>query len=90
MLWKHLTAMAFSNEIGDCPPDPNWYEEQWLKWNPKTNNCNLEIAMGLGYKIPMVVPYEAELLPETARAVRIRVSLGLGVTVSGVAKYAAS
>jgi hypothetical protein len=67
MLWKHLTAMAYSKEIGDCMPNPDWYDGKWLSWHPETNNANLEITATLEHLIPRVVPYDAYLLPESIR-----------------------
>lgn len=65
--WKHLTGIAFTAEIKDCAPNPDWFEEKWKKWNPVTNNTNLEISLGLEYKIPCAIPYEALLVPESIR-----------------------
>lgn len=67
MRWKHLTALAFAQEISDCPPDPKWLEDKWLTWHPTENNHNLEIALGLGDKIPKAVPYDPALLPESIK-----------------------
>lgn len=50
MYWKHLTAMAFSPKIGDSIPNPDWYEDVWLKWTPEMKN--LEISLGRESAIP--------------------------------------
>lgn len=64
MYWKHLTALAFSQIIGDSQPNEDWLEDKWLSWDPKTNNSNLEISKGFEHVIPKVVPYHVALLPE--------------------------
>ena len=42
MLYKHLTAIQFSEEIGDSIPSQSWYRDKWLAWTPETTD--LEIA----------------------------------------------
>lgn len=64
MYWKHLTALAFSQAIGDSIPNEDWLEDKWLTWHPKTNNKDLEISLGFEHVIPEVVPYDVSLLPE--------------------------
>src|SRR6185369_12401937 len=63
MRWKHLTAIAFSAEIRDCAPNPDWYEKTWLHWHPGSNNRNLEIALTLEHCIPSAFPYNIAGLP---------------------------
>jgi len=65
MLWKHLTAMAFSAEINDALPNPDWYERVWLNWNP--GDENLEISIGEEHTIPEAYPYPANELPALIR-----------------------
>jgi hypothetical protein len=65
MLWKHLTAMAFSSEINDAPPNPDWYERVWLNWKP--GDTNLEISRGEEHTIPAAYPYPVEELPAVIR-----------------------
>jgi hypothetical protein len=65
MLWKHLTALAFSAEIGDAIPNPDWYERVWLNWKP--GDRNLEISRGEEHTIPEAYPYPASELPESIR-----------------------
>lgn len=67
MLWKHLTALAFAKEVGDCDPDPNWFEARWLGWHPAHNNKNLEISLKLAHKIPRIVKYDPGLLPTSIK-----------------------
>lgn len=66
--WKHLTALAFSQEIGDCVPWEGWYEERWRSWHPETNNKNLEPTATLENKISCATPYDVGELPELIRA----------------------
>lgn len=65
MLWKHLTAMAFSPVVGESIPDPEWFEKKWLSWDPVTNNKNLDISLGGADGIPRAVPYDVSLLPQS-------------------------
>lgn len=65
MYWKHLLAMAFSSIINDSQPNELWYENKWLKWDPKQNNNNLEISIGFEHCIPAIEKYNIDLLPET-------------------------
>ncbi len=60
VLWKHLTAMAFSRDIHDSPPDPAWYD-RWLNWRP--GDRDLEISLGHAHAIPDAFPYLPEHLP---------------------------
>jgi hypothetical protein len=64
MYWKHLTALAFSKIVGDSPPNENWYEDKWLKWDYKLNNSDLEISLGYEWTIPRAIPCEVSALPE--------------------------
>lgn len=66
MLWKHLTALAFSAEINDALPNPDWYERVWLNWKP--GDTNLEISIGEEHTIPYAVPYDVTRLPASIRA----------------------
>ena len=45
-------AIKFSEYIGDSIPNPNWYENKWLAWDPVKNNKNLEISKGYEHLIP--------------------------------------
>jgi hypothetical protein len=65
MLWKHLTALAFSAEINDALPNPDWYERVWLNWKP--GDTNLEISRGEEHTIPAAYPYPVEELPGVIR-----------------------
>lgn len=67
MRWKHLTAMAFADEIADAPPDPDWYEKKWLAWDPVINNYDLEISLGGQHTIPRAIPYDSRQAPESIR-----------------------
>jgi hypothetical protein len=58
--WKHLTAMAFSDEIHDAPPDPLWLDK-WLTWKPGVRD--LEISLGGQHTIPEAFPYDSTELP---------------------------
>lgn len=64
MYWKHLTALAFAQAIGDNMPNEDWLEDKWLTWHPETNNQDLEISLGFEHVIPKAVPYDVSLLPE--------------------------
>lgn len=61
MYWKHLTALGFSQKIGDSPPNPDWYDK-WLNWTPETTN--LEISLGSESNIPFAYGYDVNELPE--------------------------
>ena len=54
MFWKHLTAIAFSAEIGDSKPSESWYEEKWLNWTINTED--LEISERFTHTIKRAVP----------------------------------
>lgn len=69
MYWKHLTAIGFSQGIGDTVPNENWYENKWLNWNFETNNKNLEISKGKEHLIPKAIKYNIEELPELMKGV---------------------
>jgi hypothetical protein len=56
MLWKHLTALAFSKEIGDSLPAERWYLDKWCNWTPETEN--IEIAERWAHKIKKAIPFE--------------------------------
>ncbi len=58
MLYKHLTAIQFSAEIGDSIPSEEWYEEKWLNWTPLTKD--LEISANYKHTIPKAEPYEMD------------------------------
>jgi len=51
MYWKHMTAIGFSQKIGDSPPGEAWLD-RWLNWDFKNNNKNLEISLGKESRIP--------------------------------------
>lgn len=55
MLYKHLTAMVFSEVIGDSVPDENWYEKKWLNWS--IDSKNLEISEGSQHLIKQAYTY---------------------------------
>ena len=65
MRWKHLTALAFSDEIGDAPPDPAWLA-RWLAWKP--GDRDLEVSLGGQHTISEAVPYDLNALPARIRA----------------------
>lgn len=67
MRWKHLTAMAFADEIQDSRPDPEWLD-RWLTWDPHTNNRDLEISLGAQSSIPKAYPYDIANLPAPIKA----------------------
>ncbi len=56
MLYKHLTAINFSTEIGDSIPSHEWYRDKWLQWTPETTD--LEIASKWKHLIKRAEPYE--------------------------------
>ena len=56
MLYKHLTAIVASKEIGDSEPDENWYEIKWLNWKPGTRD--LEISNGFQHKIKKAINFK--------------------------------
>jgi hypothetical protein len=64
MYWKHMTAIGFSQKIGDDLPNEDWYEDKWLNWNFETNNQNLEISKGHEHLIPRALKYDRNELPE--------------------------
>jgi hypothetical protein len=64
MYWKHLTALGFSQRIGDSLPNEDWYEKKWLNWNPLLNNTHLEMSRGWEHLIPYAEPYDVSQLPE--------------------------
>lgn len=66
MLFKHLTALGFSQKIGDSPPDPEWYDK-WLNWKINHNNSNLEISLGYQGNISHAYPYPYDELPEVIK-----------------------
>ena len=63
MYWKHMTALRFSQEIGDSKPNESWYEDKWLSWDFEDNNENLEISFGWEHTIPFSIPYDINELP---------------------------
>lgn len=67
MRWKHLTSLAFSPVIGESLPEPTWFEEKWLKWNPTTNNKDLDVSVGCAAGIPCAIPYNVLNLPESIK-----------------------
>ena len=70
MYIKHLLALGFSQKIGDSPPNEDWYEEKWLKWDFFLNNRNLEISKGYEHLIPFAIAYDPIThgpLPEVLR-----------------------
>jgi hypothetical protein len=50
MLYKHLTAINFSAEIGDSIPSQEWYRDKWLTWTPATRD--IEISEKWKHLIP--------------------------------------
>lgn len=56
MKWKHLSAIAFSPEIHDAPPDVDWLD-RWRSWHPTENNKDLEISLGGQHTITHAFPY---------------------------------
>jgi len=67
MFWKHMTAIGFSQIIGDSPPNESWYDDKWLSWNYETNNTNLEISKGYESAISRVVEYDWKNLPKSIK-----------------------
>jgi hypothetical protein len=67
MYWKHLTAIGFSQKIGDTPPNEDWYEDKWLSWDYENNNSNLEISKDYEHYIPRVEEYDWENLPKSIK-----------------------
>ncbi len=67
MFWRQLVVMEYVAAAGDSKPDPDHFEEKWLKWHPVTNNKNLEMSKAFAHYIPEVVPYDTEELPEEIR-----------------------
>tara|TARA_R110000824_G_scaffold118226_9_gene270429 strand:- start:5068 stop:5892 length:825 start_codon:yes stop_codon:yes gene_type:complete len=67
MFWKHMTAIGFSQKIGDTPPNEDWYEKIWLAWDYETNNENLEISKGYEHYIPLAEEYDWHQLPESIK-----------------------
>ncbi len=61
MYWKHLTALAFSQKIGDSSPNPDWFEKKWKSWDFETNNKDLEISAGREADIPYAEIYKGKL-----------------------------
>ncbi len=55
MLYKHLTALVFSEKIGDSIPSQEWYRDKWVNWTPETTN--LEIAENWKHLIPRAEPF---------------------------------
>lgn len=64
MYWKHMTALGFSQKIGDSGPNEAWLEDKWLSWDYSTNNENLEISAGYEHTIPKAIPYDISELPK--------------------------
>lgn len=67
MFWKHLTAIGFSQKIGDSIPNESWYEEKWLSWDYDKNNKDLEISAKHTHYIPRADKYSRSELPEELR-----------------------
>jgi hypothetical protein len=64
---KHITALGFSQAIGDDPPNENWYDK-WLNWTVDGPlNKDLEPSKGFESNISHAYPYPFEELPETIR-----------------------
>lgn len=55
MLYKHLTAINFSAEIGDSLPSHEWYKDKWLNWTPTTTD--IEISAAWKHLIPRAEVY---------------------------------
>lgn len=68
MFIKFLIAIAFSEKIGDNPPRMDWYEEKWLKFDLKTNNDGLEMAIGYEKDLPVAYEYNIYELPYSIKA----------------------
>lgn len=67
MYWKHMTALGFSQKIGDSPPIERWYQDKWKDWHPLKNNKNLAISKKYAHHIPSAIPYAVKGLPEVIR-----------------------
>ena len=65
MYWKHLTAIAFADIIGDSRPNISWYENKWLNWDYETNNSDLEISIGYEKDLPYAKKYINCRLPDS-------------------------
>lgn len=64
MYWKHMTALGFSQKIGDSSPDPLWLDK-WLNWeytDPEKNSA-LEISLGYQANIKRADKYDVKDLP---------------------------
>lgn len=67
MLLKHLTALGFSQKIGDDLPNELWYDK-WLNWTVDGPlNKDLEISKGYEGNITHAYSYPFEELPEVIR-----------------------
>ncbi len=62
--WKHLTALGYTQKIGECPPNEAWFENIWKAWDFETNNKNLEMSAGYEHLISKAILYSGQL-PET-------------------------
>lgn len=67
MFWRQLVIMAYVAALGDSTPDPNWFEDKWLTWDPETNNQDLEMAINWKHLIPAAIPYDTDELPAGIR-----------------------
>lgn len=67
MYWKHMTALGFSQKIGDSPPTERWYQDIWKDWHPLKNNVNLAISKKYAHHIKSAIPYDVTQLPEVIR-----------------------
>lgn len=61
MRWKHLCAMAFSPDVGESLPNPDWYEDKWLAWTPEVRD--LDVSIGCESGIPCAVPFAGPPIP---------------------------
>lgn len=64
-LWKHLASMAFSPVIGESIPNPRWYEEKWLNWEPGVRD--LEPSLRCESAISHAFPYDIDGLPASIK-----------------------
>lgn len=70
--WKHLTALAFAQEIRDCVPNEGWFD-RWRAWRP--GDKNLEPAATLEHLIPEVARFDGDV-PDEIRAAVARARSG--------------
>lgn len=58
-----MTAIGYSQKIGDSIPNEGWYDK-WLNWSIDRGNKDLEIAKGGEHSIPFAYKHDINDLPE--------------------------